>query len=163
MKLEPFYWCQICVLILILEENDCFDNFFYSRLLDAYILLVADDSVIALANRCRHLTSLGLYYCRNITDRSMYSLVHSRVKNKPGVWESMKKAGYEREGLRSLNISQCTMLTPPAVQALCDCFPELHTCSGRHSLVMSGCLSLTSVHCACAGPPPRTRMSNLSF
>lgn len=110
---------------------------------------ITDDSVIALANRCLHLKSLGLYYCRNITDRAMYSLVSSRVKNKPGMWESMKDRR-EEEGLRSLNISQCTALTPPAVQALCDSFPALHTCSGRHSLVMSGCLNLTSVHCVCA-------------
>ncbi|CAK7346867.1 unnamed protein product [Dovyalis caffra] len=110
---------------------------------------ITDDSIIALANRCPHLTSLGLYYCRNITDRAMYSLVHNRVKNKPAMWESMK-GRYDEEGLRSLNISQCTAITPPAVQALCDSFPALHTCSGRHSLVMSGCLSLTSVHCACA-------------
>ncbi|KAJ6306904.1 hypothetical protein OIU78_022083 [Salix suchowensis] len=110
---------------------------------------ITDESVIALANRCPHLISLGLYYCRNITDRAMYSLVHNRVKNKLAMWESMK-GRCDEEGLRSLNISQCTALTPPAVQALCDSFPALHTCSGRHSLVMSGCLHLTSVHCACA-------------
>ncbi|CAN1234684.1 F-box protein SKP2A [Linum perenne] len=112
-------------------------------------VFITDDSVIALANRCPHLTSLGLYYCRNITDRAIYSLVHSRVKNKnPALWETVKSK--KDEGLKSLNISQCTALTPPAVQALCDSFPALHTCSGRHSLVMSGCLNLTSVHCACA-------------
>ncbi|KAI5597470.1 hypothetical protein POPTR_002G074700v4 [Populus trichocarpa] len=110
---------------------------------------ITDDSVIALANRCPHLRSLCLYYCRNITDRAMYSLVHNRVKNKPAMWESMK-GRYDEEGLKSLNISQCTAITPPAVQALCDSFPALHTCSGRHSLVMSGCWNLTSVHCACA-------------
>ncbi|XVE60216.1 hypothetical protein DITRI_Ditri05aG0110100 [Diplodiscus trichospermus] len=118
-------------------------------------VLITDDSVIALANKCLHLTSLGLYYCRNITDRAMYSLTHSRVKNKPSMWQSMK-GRYDEEGLRSLNISQCTALTPSAVQALCDTFPALHTCSGRHSLVMSGCLSLTSVHCACAVQAHRT-------
>ncbi|CAL1412614.1 unnamed protein product [Linum trigynum] len=113
---------------------------------------ITDDSVIALANRCPHLTSLGLYYCQNITDRAMYSLVHSQGKKKKpstSMWESIKARKGE-EGLKSLNISQCTALTPSAVQALCDCFPALHTCSGRHSLVMSGCLNLTSVHCACA-------------
>ncbi|KAJ8762789.1 hypothetical protein K2173_022918 [Erythroxylum novogranatense] len=110
---------------------------------------ITDESVIALAYRCLHLRSLGLYYCRNITDAAMYSLVRSRVQNKPTMWESMK-GRYDEEGLKSLNISQCTALTPPAVQALCDSFPALHTCSGRHSLVMSGCLNLTSVHCACA-------------
>ncbi|KAL9359090.1 hypothetical protein Peur_047213 [Populus x canadensis] len=110
---------------------------------------ITDDSVIALADRCPRLRSLCLYYCRNITDRAMYSLVHNRVKNKPAMWESMK-GRYDEEGLKSLNISQCTAITPPAVQALCDSFPALHTCSGRHSLVMSGCSNLTSVHCACA-------------
>ncbi|KAE8683446.1 F-box protein SKP2B [Hibiscus syriacus] len=109
---------------------------------------ITDDSVIALANECVHLRSLGLYYCRNITDKAMYSLAQSRMKNKGSMWESMK-GRYDDNGLKSLNISQCTALTPSAVQALCDAFPALHTCSGRHSLVMSGCLNLTSVHCAC--------------
>ncbi|PON34447.1 F-box domain containing protein [Trema orientale] len=112
-------------------------------------VLITDDSVIALATRCVHLRSLGLYYCQNITDRAMYSLAQSRVKNKPAIWESVKGRNDE-EGLKTLNISQCTALTPPAVQAVCDTFPSLHTCSGRHSLIMSGCLNLTSVHCACA-------------
>lgn len=119
---------------------------------------ITDESVVALANRCLHLASLGLYYCRNITDRAIYELIYSLARNgvkKPGIWKSMK-GRFEEEGLRSLNISQCTALTPPAVQALCDTFPALHTCSGRHSLVMSGCLNLTSVHCACAFQAHRT-------
>ncbi|XP_014502650.1 F-box protein SKP2B [Vigna radiata var. radiata] len=110
-------------------------------------VLITDDSVIALANRCPHLRSLGLYYCQNITDRAMYSLAQSKVKNR--MWGSVK-GGNDEDGLRTLNISQCTALTPSAVQAVCDSSPALHTCSGRHSLIMSGCLSLTSVHCACA-------------
>ncbi|TKY74187.1 F-box protein SKP2B [Spatholobus suberectus] len=108
---------------------------------------ITDDSVIALASRCPHLRSLGLYYCKNITDRAMYSLAQSKVNNR--MWGSVK-GGNDEDGLRTLNISQCTALTPSAVQAVCDSFPALHTCSGRHSLIMSGCLSLTSVHCACA-------------
>lgn len=112
-------------------------------------LLITDDSVIALANNCLHLRSLGLYYCQNITDRAMYSLTQSREKNKHEVWASVKNS-YEEEGLTNLNISQCIALTPPAVQALCDSFPALHTCPGRHSLIISGCLNLTTVHCACA-------------
>ncbi|GAB4839688.1 F-box protein skp2a [Ancistrocladus abbreviatus] len=114
-------------------------------------VLITDESVIALANGCQHLRSLGLYYCQNITDRAMYSLAQSRVKNKHDeTWEAMKRSRKEEEGLMNLNISQCTALTPPAVQAVCDSFPALHTCPGRHSLIISGCLSLTSVHCACA-------------
>ncbi|XP_074263692.1 F-box protein SKP2A-like [Silene latifolia] len=113
-------------------------------------VLITDESVIALANRCPHLRSLGLYYCQNITDRAMYSLAQSRVRNKHGVWQSIKPPRYEDDGLMNLNISQCTALTPPAVQAVCDSFPSLHTCPGRHSLIISGCLNLTSVHCACA-------------
>lgn len=112
-------------------------------------VLITDESVIALANRCPHLRSLGLYYCQNITDRAMYSLAQSRVENKHGVWQS-RKSRYEDDGLMNLNISQCIALTPPAVQAVCDSFPALHTCPGRHSLIISGCLNLTSVHCACA-------------
>ncbi|KAL3513773.1 hypothetical protein ACH5RR_026490 [Cinchona calisaya] len=111
-------------------------------------VLITDESVIALATNCPHLRSLGLYYCQNITDKAMYSLAQSGVKNKREMWESVKNR-YE-EGLVNLNISQCTALTPPAVQAVCDSFPALHTCSGHHSLIISGCLSLTSVHCACA-------------
>ncbi|OIW14467.1 hypothetical protein TanjilG_19883 [Lupinus angustifolius] len=107
---------------------------------------ITDDSVVALANRC-HLSSLGLYYCKNITDRAMYSLAQSKVNNK--MVRTVKGTSND-DGLRTLNISQCTALTPSAVQAVCDSFPSLHTCSGRHSLIMSGCLNLTSVHCACA-------------
>ncbi|KAL8167599.1 LOW QUALITY PROTEIN: hypothetical protein V2J09_009098 [Rumex salicifolius] len=114
-------------------------------------VLITDESVIALATRCHHLRSLGLYYCQNITDKAMYSLAQSRAKNKhEPSWKTVKKSKQEDEGLKNLNISQCTALTPPAVQAVCDSFPALHTCPGRHSLIISGCLSLTSVHCACA-------------
>ncbi|KAF5467835.1 hypothetical protein F2P56_012047 [Juglans regia] len=116
---------------------------------------ITDDSVIALANKCLHLRSLGLYYCQNITDTAMYSLAHSRVKKKTPIWKPMKEMNDE-DGLRTLNISQCTALTPPAVQAVCDTFPALHTCSGRHSLIMSGCLNLMSVHCVCAVHAHRT-------
>ncbi|XP_021760930.1 F-box protein SKP2A-like [Chenopodium quinoa] len=112
-------------------------------------VLITDESVIALANGCPHLKSLGLYYCQNITDRAMYSLAQSCVRNKHGVWQSIKSR-YEDNGLVNLNISQCTALTPHAVQALCDSSPALHTCPGRHSLIKSGCLNLTTVHCACA-------------
>ncbi|KAL3638875.1 F-box protein skp2a [Castilleja foliolosa] len=112
-------------------------------------VLITDESVVALANNCLHLRSLGLYYCQNITDRAMYSLAQRRANNRPEVWAPVKTR-CEEEGLTNLNISQCTSLTPPAVQAVCDSFPALHTCSGRHSLIISGCLNLTSVHCACA-------------
>ncbi|GAB2270453.1 F-box protein skp2a [Dionaea muscipula] len=112
-------------------------------------VLITDESVIALATRCRYLQSLGLYYCQNITDRAMYSLAQSRLKKQYERWDPMKSRS-EEDGLRNLNISQCTALTPPAVQAVCDSFPALHTCPDRHSLIISGCLNLTSVHCACA-------------
>jgi F-box and leucine-rich repeat protein 1 (S-phase kinase-associated protein 2) len=114
------------------------------------MLFAADDSVIALADRCPHLRSLGLYFCKNITDRAMYSLAQSKVNNK--MWGSVN-GGNDEDGLRTLNISQCTSLTPSAVQAVCDSSPALHTCSGRHSLIISGCLNLTSVHCACCVRP----------
>ncbi|KAL6848571.1 hypothetical protein ACP4OV_021597 [Aristida adscensionis] len=119
-------------------------------------VLITDESVVALANGCPHLRSLGLYFCQNITDRAMYSLANSRVKSKRGRWDMVKSSSSKEEyGLASLNISQCTALTPPAVQAVCDSFPALHTCPERHSLIISGCLSLTSVHCACALHPHR--------
>ncbi|KAJ4747826.1 F-box/RNI-like superfamily protein [Rhynchospora pubera] len=117
-------------------------------------ILITDESVIALANGCSRLRSLGLYYCQNITDRAMYSLANSRVRSKRG--PTIRKSTDEKEGLSNLNISQCTALTPPAVQAVCDSFPGLHTCPERHSLIISGCLSLTSVHCACGVQAHRT-------
>ncbi|KAG2243729.1 hypothetical protein Bca52824_094431 [Brassica carinata] len=92
------------------------------RTLDLFgCVLITDESVVALANSV-HLRSLGLYYCRNITDRAMYSLAQSGVKNKHEMWRSVKKGKFDEEGLRSLNISQCTYLTPSAVQAVCDTF-----------------------------------------
>ncbi|KAK1432358.1 hypothetical protein QVD17_09254 [Tagetes erecta] len=106
-------------------------------------VLITDESVIALANKCLNLQSLGLYYCQNITDRAIYALAHSRSRRQKAY------ASAKEQGLRNLNISQCTALTPPAVQALCDSCPSLHTCPGRHSLIISGCLNLTSVRCAC--------------
>ncbi|XP_062207669.1 F-box protein SKP2A-like [Phragmites australis] len=126
-------------------------------------VLITDESVVALANGCPHLRSLGLYYCQNITDRAMYSLAaNSRVRSKARSSWGAVKSGRDRDGLASLNISQCTALTPPAVQAVCDSFPALHTCPERHSLIISGCLSLTSVHCACALHPHRARRAILS-
>ncbi|ONK56710.1 uncharacterized protein A4U43_C10F11930 [Asparagus officinalis] len=117
-------------------------------------ILITDESVIALANGCPDLRSLSLYYCHNITDRAMYSLAaNSRLKSTHELWDSVhlkSTHSKEKEGLMNLNVSQCTALTPNAVQAVCDSFPSLHTCPGRHSLIISGCLSLTSVHCACA-------------
>lgn len=86
--------------------------------------------------------------CKNITDKAMYSLANSRVKSNRDLWESVKKSRYD-DGLENLNISQCTALTPSAVQAVCDSFPDLHTCPQKNSLIISGCLHLTSVHCAC--------------
>ncbi|KQK10895.1 hypothetical protein BRADI_2g56920v3 [Brachypodium distachyon] len=124
-----------------------------------------DESVVALANGCPHLRSLGLYYCQNITDRAMYSLAaNSRVRGKGMSWDAGRssRSKDDKDGLASLNISQCTALTPPAVQAVCDSFPALHTCPERHSLIISGCLSLTSVHCACALHPHRAGRAILS-
>ncbi|RZC54469.1 hypothetical protein C5167_013326 [Papaver somniferum] len=141
-------------------------------------VLITDESVIALASKCIHLRSLGLYYCQNITDKAMYSLANSRsksstVKRDNDLWESVKSSSTssnssqsryknDEEGLEKLNISQCTALTPPAVQAVCDSFPSLHTCAGRHSLIISGCLNLTSVHCLCALQARRVATSNLT-
>ncbi|KAF5809444.1 putative F-box domain, leucine-rich repeat domain superfamily, F-box-like domain superfamily [Helianthus annuus] len=123
-----------CPHLSVIDLSECF--------------FITDESVIALANNCLHLRSLNLYYCIRITDRAMYALAHSRVKNKDEIlWESVKSQ-YEEEGLMNLNISQCKDLTPPAVHAICDSFPALHTCQG--TLNMHGCLKLTSVHCACA-------------
>ncbi|KAG6532146.1 hypothetical protein ZIOFF_005984 [Zingiber officinale] len=112
-------------------------------------VLITDESVIALANCCLHLRSLDLYYCQNITDKAMYSLANNSSKSRLGYWQRSSSSSNE-EGLMNLNISQCTALTASAVQAVCDSFPSLHTCLERNSLIISGCLGLTSVHCACA-------------
>ncbi|XP_008810900.1 F-box protein SKP2A-like [Phoenix dactylifera] len=125
-------------------------------------VLITDESVIALANGCPRLRSLGLYFCQNITDRAMYSLANSLVKSKHGLWGLLPNSSDDKEGLMNLNISQCTALTPPAVQAVCDSFPALHTCPGRHSLIISGCLNLTSVHCVCADQAHRAARLALS-
>ncbi|KAK1668639.1 hypothetical protein QYE76_056798 [Lolium multiflorum] len=130
-------------------------------------VLITDESVVALANGCPHLRSLGLYYCQNITDRAMYSLAaNSRIRSKGMSWGTAESGGRrsrdDKDGLSNLNISQCTALTPPAVQAVCDSFPALHTCPERHSLIISGCLSLTAVHCACALHPHRAGRALLS-
>ncbi|KAI7990782.1 F-box protein SKP2B [Camellia lanceoleosa] len=65
-----------------------------------------NDSVIALANNCLHLRSLGLYYCQNITDRAMYSLAHGeseeQVRN-----VGIREEQYIEEGLVNLNIDDC--------------------------------------------------------
>ncbi|KAK7328632.1 hypothetical protein VNO77_22746 [Canavalia gladiata] len=58
----------------------------------------------------------------------------------------------DEDGLRTQNISQCTALTLSAIRTVCDSYPTLHTCSGRHSLIMSGYPSFPSMHCAYAVP-----------
>ncbi|KAG0562150.1 hypothetical protein KC19_9G121500 [Ceratodon purpureus] len=55
-----------------------------------------------------------------------------------------------QHGLVCLNVSHCVALSAQAVQAVCDAFPDLHTCAEQQSLVTSGCLNLTSVNCVCA-------------
>lgn len=62
-------------------------------------------------------------------------------------------------GLVSLNLSGCTALSAQAVQAVCDAFPQLHTCPERHSLITSGCLNLTTVRCICVIEARRERQS----
>ena len=62
-------------------------------------------------------------------------------------------------GLLSLNLSGCTALSAQAVQAVCDAFPQLHTCPERHSLITSGCLNLTTVRCICVIEARRERLS----
>lgn len=68
-------------------------------------------------------------------------------------------AGY---GLVSLNLSGCTALSAHAVQALCDAFPQLHTCPERRSVITSGCLNLTTVRCLCVIEARRERLSRAS-
>lgn len=53
-------------------------------------------------------------------------------------------------GLVCLNVSHCAALSAQAVQAVCDAYPDLHTCAEKQSLITSGCLNLLSVNCVCA-------------
>eukprot|EP00249_Psilotum_nudum_P017776 c26483_g2_i2 orf=492-1799(+) len=69
----------------------------------------------------------------------------------------------EGYGLVSLNLGMCATLSAPAVQAVCDAFPGLHTCPEKHSLNISGCLNLTSVHCVCAVEAQRERRNRAAF
>lgn len=62
--------------------------------------------------------------------------------------ENPNQQGYM--GLVCLNVSHCESLSAKAVQAVCDAFPDLHTCAEQQSLVTSGCLNLSSVNCVCA-------------
>ncbi|KAM0067131.1 putative F-box domain, leucine-rich repeat domain superfamily, F-box-like domain superfamily [Helianthus debilis subsp. tardiflorus] len=98
---------------------------------------VCDAGVMNLANGCPHLNAVDLSECFFITDKSVITLANNCLH------------------LRNLNISYCKALTAPAVQALCDSFPALHTCPGRQSLIIRGCKKLTSVHCACASQAHR--------
>ncbi|KAG6497979.1 hypothetical protein ZIOFF_045885 [Zingiber officinale] len=95
-----------------------------------------------------HLRSLGLYYCKNVTDRAMYSLGNNRTKRK--LERPCQDNSREQDGIVNLNVNQCTTLTATAIQAVCDSFPRIHTCLGRNSVIISGCLSLISVQCHCA-------------
>lgn len=65
-------------------------------------------------------------------------------------------------GLVNLNISGCTALSSQAVQAVCDAFPQLHTCPERNSLLIGGCLNLTSVGCICVIEARRERLNRIS-
>lgn len=65
-------------------------------------------------------------------------------------------------GLVSLNLSGCTALSAQAVQALCDAFPQLHTCPERRSVITSGCLNLTTVRCICVIEARRERLNRAS-
>ncbi|GBG67663.1 hypothetical protein CBR_g791 [Chara braunii] len=70
--------------------------------------------------------------------------------------EDVADTDAEAFGLVSLNLSGCISLHASAVQKLCDVFPALHTCEKR-SLNVSGCLSLTNVHCRCVSDVRRSR------
>eukprot|EP00850_Spirogloea_muscicola_P018196 SM000164S02258 [mRNA] locus=s164:187552:188910:- [translate_table: standard] len=101
--------------------------------------LLTDRAVIALAAWCPNLRALGLHCCRQLTDLSMRALAASGAR------------------LRAGRPGGCVLLRAPAVQAVCDAFPALHTCAGRRSLNVSGCLALLPVSCRCATLPLRGR------
>ncbi|KAL0723155.1 hypothetical protein Bca4012_037754 [Brassica carinata] len=101
---------------------------------------VSDNALQAIGeNRtygCPDLRTLDLCGCVLITDESVVALANRTSTRCGGRFK------FDEEGLRSLNISQCTYLTPSAAQAVCDTFPTLHTCSGRHSYYNIGSLCL---------------------
>ncbi|MFS7952765.1 putative F-box domain, leucine-rich repeat domain superfamily, F-box-like domain superfamily [Helianthus anomalus] len=105
------------------------------ELLMKIVSLLDDRTVIVAAGVCSGWRNV---ICTQLTHKSVITLANNCLH------------------LRNLNISYCTALTAPAVQALCDSFPALHTCPGRQSLIIRGCKKLTSAHCACASQPHRT-------
>ncbi|TYI77275.1 hypothetical protein E1A91_D06G133300v1 [Gossypium mustelinum] len=121
---------------------------------------VGDRSLYALAHGYRNLTKLNISGCTSFSDEGVEYLTKFcrklKILNLCGCVKAATDCALQngRQTLHALKMK--TALTPSAVQALCDMFPALHTCSGRHSLVMSGCLNLTSVHCACAVQSHRT-------
>ncbi|XP_059065613.1 F-box protein SKP2A-like [Cryptomeria japonica] len=115
-------WCEMVTNVGVTGLAQCCLEL---RALDlcGYVL-ITDQSVIALAGNCHDLRSLGLYYSQNITDTAMYSLVNNATSR--DYMESVLN-DQEEHGLGHLNISQCTSLSAPAVQAVYNTFPALHT------------------------------------
>eukprot|EP00884_Botryococcus_braunii_P011442 jgi/Botrbrau1/20299/Bobra.31_1s0076.1 len=98
---------------------------------------VGNRAIVAVAILCCHLTSLTLHCCRKLTDSAMYGLA----------------AGLR--GLTHLNVSGCTNLHAEAVQEVVAANPGLHTCGPTcRTLLISGCLELLPVSCACGGALP---------
>jgi F-box and leucine-rich repeat protein 1 (S-phase kinase-associated protein 2) len=110
--------------------------------------------------------------CKSVSSAMAYSSVQRSCGNSgdasnptflKGCFDSLfpgDPAGY---GLMSLNLSGCKALSAQAVQAVCNAFPELHTCPERYSLNMSGCLNLTSVHCVCGDEARRERLHQADY
>ncbi|PPE01207.1 hypothetical protein GOBAR_DD01763 [Gossypium barbadense] len=131
------YLTKFCRKLKILNLCGC-----VKAATDCALQAIGDLGVMSLAYGCPDLRCLDLCGCVRIIGIAFIGFIFG-ICSVNG-----------RQTLHALKMK--TALTPSAVQALCDTFPALHTCSGRHSLVMSGCLNLTSVHCACAVQSHRT-------
>ena len=132
------------------------------RITDAAMYALANSSKYRLLNNAELKRRSSWRSYSNSSYSSSSSSISSDVSTSPrssnsnnkgstlmnrGSFSCLMREGYY--GLTSLNLGMCSHLSAPAVQAVCDVFAGLHTCPERHSLIISGCLNLTSVHCPC--------------
>lgn len=172
-------WCSdlrnvdLCGCLLITDRSviALADKCHHLRVLGLYSCVrITDASMYSLANSSKYkiLTANPKHRSRNnisfLTCRSnASSYSSSSSSNNNG--STLTSCDYskplqhvqESYGLTSLNLGMCTYLSAPAVQAVCDAFPGLHTCAERHSLNISGCLNLISVHCVCVAEARKER------
>lgn len=166
---------DLCGCLLITDQSvmALADQCHHLRVLDLYSCIhITDTAMYALANSSKYRVVKSIPKCNSICHNSQV-LTHTAAVTSTGSCSSTGSNGssssscsdgntimsrdyfesllneQERHGLISLNVGMCAHLSAPAVQAVCDAFPGLHTCPEKHSLIISGCLNLIGVHCLC--------------